>query len=96
MSDQKSISRTPRSAEFKAKIALEAYKGDRTINEIALIYQIHPGQVTQWKARLVEGVKEIFSHGNLTKEKKKIAEEEALYEQIGRLSYENAWLKKKL
>ena len=96
MSNQKTIARTTRSAEFKAKVALEAYKGDKTINEIALTYQIHPGQVTQWKARLVEGVKEIFSQGKQTREKKKMAEEEALYEQIGRLTYENAWLKKKL
>jgi len=96
MSGKKTISRTSRSAEFKAKVALEAYKGDRTINEIALNHQIHPGQVAQWKARLLEGVKEIFSLGNQTKEKKKTAEEEALYEQIGRLTYENTWLKKRL
>lgn len=96
MSNHKTVSRTSRSAEFKAKIALEAHKGDKTINEIALAYQIHPGQVTQWKARLVEGVKEIFSQGNQTKEKQKKLEEEALYEQIGRLTYENAWLKKRL
>lgn len=96
MSDHKSISRTSRSAEFKAKVALEACKGDKTINEIALIYQVHPGQVAQWKSRLVEGVKEIFSRGNQVKERKKTVEEEALYEQIGRLTYENAWLKKKL
>lgn len=96
MSNPKSISRTQRNAEFKAKVALEAYKGDKTINEIALFYQLHPGQVTQWKSRLVEGVKEIFSQGTQVKEKQKIVEMEALYEQIGRLTYENSWLKKKL
>ena len=96
MSNHKAISRTPRSVEFKAKVALEACKGNKTINEIALAYQVHPGQVAQWKARLLDGVKEIFSQGNQTKAKQKIAEEEALYEQIGRLTYENAWLKKKL
>lgn len=96
MSGPKRISRTPRSAEFKAKIALEAYKGDKTINEIATNHQIHPGQVTQWKAQLVDGVKEIFSKTAQAKDKKKTAEEEALYEQIGRLTYENTWLKKKL
>lgn len=56
MSNQKTISRTLKSAEFKAKVALEAHKGDRTINEIALIYHIHPGQVSQWKNQLIEGV----------------------------------------
>jgi transposase-like protein len=96
MSGSKVISRKPRSAEFKSKVALEACKGDKTINEIAAIYQVHPGQVTQWKTRLVEGVKEIFSQRTPAKDKKKTAEEEALYEQIGRLSCENAWLKKKL
>lgn len=52
MSNHKTVSRTSRSTEFKAKIALEAHKGDKTINEIALTYQIHPGQVAQWKALL--------------------------------------------
>jgi transposase-like protein len=91
-----SISRKSRSAEFKSKVALEAIKGDKTINEIAVAYQIHPGQVTQWKTRLVEGVKDIFSQGRQNRNKKKTIEEEALYEQIGRLTCENNWLKKKL
>jgi transposase-like protein len=96
MSGSKVISRKPRSAEFKSKVALEAYKGDKTINEIAAAYQIHPGQVTQWKTRLMDGVKDIFSQNTPAKDKKRTVEEEALYEQIGRLTCENAWLKKKL
>ena len=96
MSGSKVISRKPRSAEFKSKVALEAYKGDKTINEIAATYQVHPGQVTQWKTRLVEGVKDIFSQSTQAKDKKRTVEEEALYEQIGRLTCENSWLKKKL
>ena len=96
MSGQKVISRKSRSAEFKSKVALQAYKGDKTVNEIAAAYQIHPGQVTQWKTRLVDCVKDIFSQGKQNKDKKKAIEEEALYEQIGRLTCENNWLKKKL
>lgn len=96
MSRSKVISRKPRSAEFKSKVALEAHKGEKTVNEIAASYQVHPGQVTQWKTRLVEGVIEIFSKSTQAKDKKRAVEEEALYEQIGRLTCENAWLKKKL
>jgi transposase-like protein len=89
-------SRKLRSAEFKSKVALEACKSDKTINEIATEYEVHPGQVMHWKAQLKKGVKEIFSQGAQSKRKRGSAKEEDLYEQIGRLTYENAWLKKKL
>ena len=47
--------------ELKAKIALEAIKGQRTVNEIALHYGVHPNQVAQWKRQLLEGAPDIFS-----------------------------------
>jgi len=51
------------SADWKAKIALEAIKGQRTIQQIASHYEIHPNLVTHWKKQLLEGAAEIFSNG---------------------------------
>jgi transposase-like protein len=48
---------------LKAKIAVEAVKGQRTIQEIASHYSIHPNQVTQWKRQLLKGASEVFSNG---------------------------------
>ena len=50
-------------AAFKAKVALEAIKGQRTTNEIASAYEVHPNQVTQWKKQAVSQLSEIFSNG---------------------------------
>jgi transposase-like protein len=83
------------SADWKAKIALEAIKGQRTIQEIASHYEIHPSLVTHWKRQLLEGAVEIFSSGK-TQEAKADEELKAeLYQQIGKLQVEVDWLKKK-
>lgn len=84
------------SAEFKAKVALAAIKGQQTINEIASIYSIHPNQVMQWKKQAQEAIPETFSL-----RRKKAAQEdeqlkERLYQQIGQLKVELDWLKKKV
>ena len=87
--------RKQHSADLKAKIAVEAVKGQRTIQEIASHYSIHPSQVTQWKKQLVEGASEIFTHG---REHHAEAGEELkaeLYQQVGKLQVELDWLKKK-
>ncbi len=51
------------SGEFKAKVALEALRGDKTIQEIAVRHKVHPNQVSTWKQRAVEGMKEVFTKG---------------------------------
>lgn len=82
-------------ATFKAKVAIEAIKGQRTVNEIASMYQMHPNQVTQWKKQALQQLSEVFSNGRARAD---MAEEELrnqLYEQIGRLKVELDWLKKK-
>ena len=88
--------RRERTGEFKVKIVLEALKGQKTINEIASRYGVHPVQVTQWKKQVLEELPVVFSdrRGRAMRE----AEEERarLYEQIGRLKVELEWLKKKL
>ena len=49
--------------EFKAKVPLEALRGDKTIQEIAARHKVHPNQVSAWKQRAVEGLREVFSKG---------------------------------
>ena len=82
---------------FKAKIALEALKGERTIAEIASEHGIHPNQITQWKQQLLEGLPEIFerkkSKGPASEDDR---ERDELYRQIGKMKIEIDWLKKKL
>ena len=51
------------SGEFKAKVALEALRGDKTVQEIAVRHKIHPNQVSTWKQQAVEGMKEVFTKG---------------------------------
>jgi transposase-like protein len=82
-------------ADFKAKIAVEAIKGQRTISEIASMYEIHPNLVTQWKKALLEHAADAFTD---TRSKDKADEEDLkgqLYQQIGQLKVELDWLKKK-
>ena len=52
------------SADFKAKVALEALKGLKTVNELACLYQVHPTQVRQWKRQVQLGAKELFATGH--------------------------------
>lgn len=80
---------------LKAKVAVEAIKGQRTVNEIASAYGIHPYQVTQWKRQALEQLPEIFSNGRA---RSQVADEELrdrLYQEIGQLKVELDWLKKK-
>lgn len=81
--------------EFKAKVALEAAKGLATANEIASKYEVHPGQVAQWKRELLDNVGALFARKGGKKPPDKNQNDAKLYEQIGRLKVENDWLKKK-
>ena len=87
--------RKTHSAQFEAKIALAAIEGDRTINDLAGEFQIHPTTIHAWKKLLLDASEEIFASGR----KGSIAPVEdhqtELYEQIGRLKMELEWLKKK-
>lgn len=82
-------------ADFKAKIALEAIKGHRTVTEIASESGVHPHQITHWKKQALEGLPEILS--DKRKKRKEDREElvSELYQQIGQLKVELDWLKKK-
>lgn len=87
--------RTFRSATFKKKVALEAVREIQTINEIAQKYGVHPIQVCKWKKELLNNAEMAFEKGkNVGADFE--AKEAKLHEQIGKLSVENDWLKKKL
>jgi putative transposase len=83
------------SGDLKAKIAVEAIKGQRTIQEIASHYEIHPNQVTQWKKQLMEGATEVFSNGKVHAAEADEQLKAELYQQIGKLQVDLDWLKKK-
>ena len=87
--------RRQHSAEFKAKVALEALKGQRTINEIAACYQVHPVQVQQWKKHLLECLPSLFGSKRDKADKEQEELTARLYQQIGQLQVEVDWLKKK-
>lgn len=86
-------------APFKAKVALEAIKGHRTIGELAAKHKLHATQINLWKKQLLEGAEGVFENGG-GKPSKQGASDEAqtveLYEQIGRLKMQLEWLKKKM
>ncbi len=82
-------------AAFKAKVALEALKGDRTMAELASDYGVHPNQIRQWREKLVKELPGVFSDRRHKKDKEGEEETSELYRQIGQLKVELEWLKKK-
>jgi transposase len=82
-------------AEFKAKVGLEALRGVKTINEIGQEYGVHPAQVGQWKKEIQEQAKTLFEGKRGRKPLAEHQEPDLLYGEIGRLKVELDWLKKK-
>ena len=80
---------------FKAKVALEAIKGQRTAQELGSIYGVHPTQVTTWKKQLASEAAAVFTRGGLHDNEALEQEKAELYQQIGRLQMELDWLQKK-
>lgn len=82
--------------EFKARVALEAVKGVRTMSELGSAFQVHPTVIAQWKRRLLEGAVDVFRNGAGANGRSEEELTAPLYEEIGRLKVEVDWLKKKL
>ena len=80
---------------FKAKVALEALKGQKTIAELARLYEVHPNQIGQWKKQIQAEMPKVFNGKRDREEKDQTELVEELYRQIGQLKVELDWLKKK-
>ncbi len=90
------MTRRPRrnhGAAFKAKVALEAIKGEQTLSELAERFEVHPNQITQWKKKLLAEAEEIFARGKKSADGPDIKE---LHAKIGQLAMENDFLSKAL
>lgn len=92
----KTNTRRKHDATFKARVALEALKGQETMAQLSSRYGVHSGQISKWRQRVREGLPELFRSKN-TKNTKPSDEAliASLYEQIGRLNMELEWFKKK-
>ena len=83
------------SGEQKAKVALAAIKGVKTVNEIAQQYGVHPTQVNQWKKELLDNADSVFEKKRGPKAINAESDPDRLYAKIGQLNMELDWLKKK-
>lgn len=87
--------RRQHSSAFKAKVALEAVKGEKSIAQLSSEFGVHPNQIRQWKKQLLQELPGIFSKKRKRIEKDAEQLESELYRQIGQLKVELDWLKKK-
>jgi transposase-like protein len=88
-------SRKKHSPGFKAKVALDALRGLKTVPDIAKRHEIHPSLVHTWKRKAQDGLADIFTVGAGGQDREKDELIASLYEQVGRLLVELQWLKKK-
>ena len=89
---QMSSKRRRFSGELKAKVALAALRGDRTLQEIASQHQVHPNQVGAWKRQAMEGLVEVFSKGTERRVRDHESEVRDLHAKIGELIVERGFL----
>jgi len=86
------------SAAFKAQVVQQVLREDKTLAQIAAEHGVHPNQISQWKAAALQGLPTIFERGDGAQAAEKAAQDKQtaqLYEQIGRLTTQLAWIKKK-
>src|SRR6201998_2343563 len=88
--------RKKHNAAFKAKVALAAVKGDRTIAELGSEFGVHPNQIYNWKKQLLDGAASVLEGGSATEGPASEAQVDLLYRQIGQLKVENDFLARKL
>ncbi len=84
------------SAPFKAKVALDAVRGLKTISEIAKLHSVHASQIVVWKKQLLDDAALIFEASSPKAEKVDSPSEDELYAEIGKLKVQLEWLKKKV
>ena len=82
------------SPKFKARVAVEAIRGEKTLSQLGSQYKVHPIQIAKWRKSALEQIPELFVDGR--RKGRNEEDSDALYEQIGRLKVELDWLKKKV
>jgi len=89
------VARKQFSNEFKAKVALEALKGEKTIAQLSSEYGVHASQINTWKQQAREKLPDLFGRSSGMDDQRREAEQDRRYPQIGRLQVEVDWLRKK-
>ena len=84
------------SPEFKAKVALAALRGDKTVSQLSAEFKVHPSAVQRWKTQALEGLSAIFTNGTSIKDQSSEAIVAELYAKIGKLTVERDFLSKAL
>ena len=84
------------SPKFKAKVAVEAIRGEKTLSQLGSQFKVHPMQIAKWRKTALEQLADLFVDGRKRKRADGEVEKDALYEEIGRLKVELDWLKKKV
>lgn len=89
------MARRRHSPDLKAKVAVEALRERKSVNELASQYEVHPVQVGEWKRKLLKASPEVFANGGRRREQEEEALKASLYQEIGRLRMELSWLGEK-
>lgn len=87
--------RRQHTAEIKARVALAAIKGERTANEIATMYGVHPTMISKWKKQALQELPQVFTNRRSALVRAQEDLTGSLYQEIGRLKVELDWIKKK-
>ena len=88
--------RKQHSPQFKARVATEAIRGEKTLSQLGSRFRVHPMQIAKWRKTALEQLPAVFVDGRTRKARDGEADKDALYGEIGRLKVELDWLKKKV
>ncbi len=88
--------RKQHSPQFKARVATEAIRGEKTLSQLGSQFRVHPMQIAKWRKTALEQLPQVFVDGRTHKARDDEADKDALYGEIGRLKVELDWLKKKV
>ena len=83
------------SPKFKARVAIEAIRGEKTLSQLGSQFKVHPMQIAKWRKAALEQLPELFVDGRSRKSRNEETDKDAFFEEIGRLKMELDWLQKK-